>query len=491
MSTSHTLAEAYQALKATNDEITVDILGVVKNIHISSQCKALARQQSSLAKCRIWLVDDSCGNTVPSAQLVIYNKVEATKLEQENVKEGDLLRFNSVVLANNSDESNLCFRFSGNPEPGQGWACLGSLDVDEAPGTLVPRRIVGTNVARLLPGGMKTSKERIKDLVAWYSRRQHGHFDGERPAGRSKASPSKQLSPLTCRNRQLDELQASLGVLSNIKVGVTSMHSQAANMLTSNIKSRSSSKRKRQQAVSGLALALVTDESRSVMTLVDVSGRFVPQLKTAMGNQSKSRLVVTNVLTKSQNTLHGVKFASPFNETVLVTTNETAMFLVPFDPSRVLTQETQDLLSQHRNSTSEIFLISELLDLVIDGKSLKQSDQKIFSSKLAYLDAILKQTSQDSGHRQYKASAKVILDDGSIESVFLLITPSVLKCLCGGLDADELLGSDSLCNHSMTFLRSLIHEKVALKWTLRVSNQEQGNTIVVKAALHSLSGKAD
>jgi hypothetical protein len=95
----------------------------------------------------------------------------------------------------------------------------------------------------------------------------------------------------------------------------------------------------------------------------------------------------------------------------------------------------------------------------------------------------------DDGHGNnvwlYHSSAKVLVrKDDSPNNSFVKVTPSVLKCLCGGLDAHDLVENDSLCQHSLNFMQALIQDAVLLNWTIYVEKPE---STITKAVLQSLT----
>mmetsp|Transcript_8644 Transcript_8644/g.15112 ORF Transcript_8644/g.15112 Transcript_8644/m.15112 type:complete len:158 (-) Transcript_8644:61-534(-) len=138
-------------------------------------------------------------------------------------------------------------------------------------------------------------------------------------------------------------------------------------------------------------------------------------------------------------------------------------------------------------AAGEVTVISSLVDLIIDGDSVRQNESFIFSSTESYLNAILGKDGTDNGDFG-RRRLRIRLEERSlsIETVknnTLPANPTVLKCLCGGLEASELIQSQELCEHSMNFLLALIHEEIMLKWTVHEGRNE---TVLLKVVLHSL-----
>jgi hypothetical protein len=509
MSTPHTIAESYLILKQRKDailkpsaiEVVVDILGFVKNVSISQPSAALApsaqKAGAAVSKCTLWLVDESCTLTendnssstssdpcIQMAQFCLYGTGEVARVQQEQIQVGDLIRINGVSLKEGpfSSPSSPCFHFSAAcPEPGTRWVRLGSFH-SSTEFDLIPE-----SSTRHSTVGMLTCPERIKALTDWFVNTQ--------------AQGSLQLLPqstsamqLPCRKRCLQELQTSVGIRSNIQVRVTNIFSQPARMVTSTVRTRNKTnkKQKYQHPVPQLVVATVTDDSGIIMSLVDAEGRFQALLDEAMANRSTKGLVVTNVLTKSASKLGGVKLACATNETVLLATSESNAFLVsalPIEHSPMIdTDETQtqvfgstDFYQQH--GKKETFA-SEIMDLEVDGVSFRRNPKQIFSSVAAFQKRILLVgDGRASGGLSYRTTAKVHFHTKSGYRNPVEVAPSVLQCLCGGLDPSDLVSDKSLCQHSMDFVRALIHDKVQLKWTI---NWEHPVPIVTKVVLHKL-----
>jgi len=147
------LVEAFIVLKQERQnphKSSVDILGIVSNISFSEDAQ----------RCQIWLLDESfhdhsvspqslsTSSNNASAHIVLYGSSDVARVKEEEIRAGDILRLNRVVLKastniqKNRDESrgdvtfksntwegSLQFQFcSHDPEPGLSWYCLGCID---------------------------------------------------------------------------------------------------------------------------------------------------------------------------------------------------------------------------------------------------------------------------------------------------------------------------------------------------------------------------
>ncbi|KAG7342167.1 hypothetical protein IV203_007259 [Nitzschia inconspicua] len=505
--TPYTINEAYRILrqkcsKENQNDTTdvVDIMGFVTNLSISQPSAALAistrKCSVAVAKCQLWLVDDSCfvpngeedtvvcsdsdAVRIEMARLCFYGTSEVARIQQEHIQVGDLLRFNAVSLKEDlsSSISSPCFHLSALfPEPGPRWCYLGSLH----------QRLNGA--VRTTTDSMWTCPERVKELIDWFKKVQQS------------GPPNHNLFPtlqLPCRKRSLAELQASVGIKSNVQVRVTHIFSQPCTMVTSSSRRNNAKKRKYQHPVPQLAIATVTDDSGTVMTLVDTLGRFQRLLEEAMSNRMTTHLVVTNVLTQTSSSLRGAKLSCPTNEVVLTVTGESTAFLLPSpapsDNAKVDTDGTQTysfgrmVLSQGHDDTgkSRIELVSEVMDLIIDGLSLRGNSEHIFSSPATFKNWILLTDNHfacGGSSWRYKESAKVQLDKEFDKVNIFPITPAVLQCLCGGLDARDFISDDNLSQHSMNFVKSLLNDRVRLKFSLDL---RQAEPKVIKTVLDKL-----
>lgn len=251
-----------------------------------------------------------------------------------------------------------------------------------------------------------------------------------------------------------------------------------------------------QHSVPQFTIATVTDDSGTIMTLVDTLGRFQGILDEATAKRSTHSLVLTHVLTQRMSKLVGSKRACPTDEVTLTVTNESSAFLL----ASTEMAENEMVAANNESQTQALgrvdmplgdqyqtTLISEVMDLVTDGLSFCQNAKEVFISPAAFRERILVSNADSRRRWQYQESANVQLCSEKYSSCKYLISPSVLQCLCGGLDAEDMVDDDSLCRHAINFIQALLRDKVQLKWSIDYSPPNQTLIpIVVKVVLHGL-----
>lgn len=457
----------------------VDILGIVDNISTrrsSSTPSRLSRCQRS----QIWLVDDSLKGMkshqstddisrqlFTSASFTLYGASEVARVDQEQIKAGDIIRFNRVALKNTSQSMH--FRFSSqDPEPGISWFRLGCINGDRS---FVENRFDGDSESRT-PANMTTCKERIGKLVKWFVTYHQAPY----------LSAS---NTLPTRKRLLSEIESTVGTLSNIKVTVTKVHSEPGVMMNTNC---NSGKRKRRlENFPPIAFASVTDQSEAIMSFVDVSGRFLEKLRSAKNRKDETALVLTNVSTEYYKNLGGLTSSS--KDIVLVPTWNTCAHLLSEDKSEnqiftngasysdVDTLQTRETI--HDQTARETSIVSKIINIRVNGVSLNRS-RSTFSEPSKFLAMVLEDGTcfRDAiidldGDSCYRKMSRTDIPAG----------PDVLKILCGSLEADELKSDDVLCKFSMGFMQNLVYGQVVLRWTLEKKRQ---NVKIVKVVLHQI-----
>jgi len=495
----YNLVEAFEVLKQGRQNqhtSSVDILGIVSNVSCSEDAQ----------RCQIWLLDESFpGHSVSpqalstssnnaSAHIVLYGLSDVTRVKEEEIRSGDILRLNRVVLKastniqNNRDdvtgksntwEGSLQFQFClHDTEPGLSWYCLGCID---GHGKFIEKYYDGAMVETRIPENMMTSDESIKCLVNWYNNHPNHRPPRECPSKFESSTiqmeTNSHLNTLPCRKRKLEEIQSSVGLISNITVRVKKFYSQPATVVDT---SYIFGKKKKQKILPPVVFAVVTDDSGVIMTLIDTSGRYLYKLRSAKNDNNKMLLVLTNILTVYQNNFQVLKHSS--KEIVLVPTKTTSGVLMSEhdysnkDNINISSFNTGQQIREIMPIAEKTF-ISCVVDLCIGGISLKNScinsDQSIFSTTTNYLKIILDHD------RQYK-SARIYFEENGVGQA--IAGPAVLKSLCGSLDVAELLDDNTLCNYSMRFLRALIMEYVVLKWTIYIDDDNEMK--VSNAVLH-------
>mmetsp|Transcript_14303 Transcript_14303/g.33206 ORF Transcript_14303/g.33206 Transcript_14303/m.33206 type:complete len:499 (+) Transcript_14303:226-1722(+) len=497
MSTPHTLAEAFRILGQrqkfpTGNEWSngvIDILGVVSNISTYS-CSAFETTTS----CRlprsphsqIWLTDDSqVDNAITKRgaaeefpelftrpSFVLYGSSEVARIDQEQIKVGDLLRFNRVALKD--FDGSLQFRFCfHDPEPGVSWFRLGYID---SQGSFNENNVDDHCSASRIPESMRTSKKRIAELVEWYKNNFH------------RILPLSSEN-LPSRRRHLSEIEFTSGILSNVRVKVVKVRSEYVAVANRNAKL--GQKKKRSKMLSSVTFAIFTDESGTSMPFIDTSGRFLPKLRSAQNDNDTTFLIITNVYTEYQSNLRGLETST--NEIVLVPTVASSGVLVVVpdiknsnsvnaNPSGTSDIDAMPMHepSQHFSSREKT-VISRMMDVTVNGISLKKT-QSVFATASKYLQTIL--ASNDRFFRTAMVDLETKCCYGKVSSSTIEATPDVLKTLCGSLDVDELSSDETLRSYSMGFLRGLINEGVVLEW--RLVEDEDKNLTIVKAVLHRI-----
>ena len=475
MSTPYSLAEAFELLKRRQERsksdreltIAIDILGIVSNISNAVHLPG----QSRVRKCQIWLVDESLDDSASSdsrqkaiagSRFVLYESSEIARVVNENIKAGDILRFNRVTVKSFRGSSQ--FQFSSmDPEPGLSWFRLGSVYEPAIYSTLDSHESSESSI----PKSMLTSRVRVVELADWYKKTRT-----------SRLAPSAP-SALPTRKRRLDEIQSSVGLLSHVTVRVTCVRTHSAALQTNTIQRPNQGGSKRQRTP--IVFASFVDDSGAAMTFIDSSGRFLAQLNNAQTKSHTARLVMTNVSTDHRSNF--LEFTTSANEIVLVPTAASTAQVISEEMISNQSNARRNSVygfdeTQARESSNDtVFVVrSGVTDIHLNGLSLKHTSPSIFSSSSEFLKTIM-------GKDGNFAKAIICLSKNKekVGKVGLPATPGVLKTLCGSLDIAELSTDEKLCMHSISFLRALLQEPAILEWTLR---QESGSLQIVEAILH-------
>jgi hypothetical protein len=483
MSTPYTLVEAFELLrqrqqKPRNDQGSnnnaVDILGIVSNIStsrtpVTSKPYLSLSGRSRFRRCQIWLLDESLDTALKSSngafvgsRFVLYESSEIARTLKEKIKAGDILRFNRVALKSYGGSSQ--FQFSSqDPEPGITWFRLGSIDCH---GRLYGKEF-NIDVESTIPKSMITSKERVAELADWYNNKI------------KMIHPPSMPNALPTRKRQLDEIQSSVGILSNITVRVLCVRSEPT--IEENTSYSSGEIKRKNRTRPPVAFASFTDDSGVVMSFIDSSGRFLLELRSAQKKSHTTRLVMTNVSTEHQSNLQGL--ATSGKEIILVPTEMTTARLISEEnilnhPNTKSSCINDFDITQTQETThgTDITMHSSIKDISVNGLSLKTS-RSVFSSSSKFLRTI---TRNDESFNE--AIIHLEKNDDQVCNTGILATPDVLKILCGSLDVAELSNDEKLCMHSMRFLQDLLQGHIVLDWTL--NKNKQNDVKIVKATLH-------
>jgi hypothetical protein len=320
-----------------------------------------------------------------------------------------------------------------------------------------------------IPKNMITSRERVLELADWYNNK------------RKMVHPPSMPYALPTRKRQLDEIQSSVGILSNITVRVMSFRSES---ITEKNPSYSSGEMKRKHRTRPtVAFASFSDDSGVVMSFIDSSGRFLPELRSALNKSHATRLVMTNVSTEHQSNLQGL--ATSGKEIILVPTETTTVRLISGDKIPIYSNTKSSCVldfdvtqTQESTHVTETIVRSSITDISVNGLSLKTS-RSVFSSSSEFLRTI---TGKDASFNE----AIILLEknDEQTSKTGILASPDVVKSLCGSLDVVELSNNEMLCMHSMRFLQDLLQGHAVLDWALY--KNKHNDLEIVKATLHRL-----
>lgn len=351
----------------------VDVLAVVLSIVQSPQAL-----QSSISK--LWITDESISPQV-SVCVVLYGSNEASRITQEQIAIGSVIRFNNLALRKGTTQDSTTFELifcTNDPEPGLRWLCFGSLLEDD--------RCVNNNeqsVDQRIPESMLTYPKRILDLKTWFCDYKRKKF-------------LSALSPMSCKKRDLSETQASIGLLSNLAVSVLYYECQQTKIVESPSKKR---RRSYTMAQSPIGYATFTDSSGVNMSFVDLNNRFSETLRKA--KEKGLVVLLTNVSSTKQsdvNCIQGKNLA--FDEVILVPTSATVAVLLSnksesqkLDTQTALKHSNQTQISSSESERQEITLVSSILDISINGKHLHQN--KCLDSPSSFVKSITK-----NGHRK-------------------------------------------------------------------------------------------
>jgi hypothetical protein len=435
-----------------NNTAPVDILAIIVNHSILQSPPAAA--SSFVPKAELWISDQSVPSDI-TARITLSGSMEIARVAEEQIATGDVVRFNRVSLSKNSTKSSVRFLFLWNdPEPGIRWFRLGHIDSTAA--------WISEEDTRRTPESMVTPENRISELVQWFQkcRNENGQ------------SHSSSLAPLPVQRRSLNEIQSSTGLLSNVTVRVTHCDYQRLPQSSS-----TNNKRKRGgiASPSSIGYATLTDGSGVTIPLVDPGNRFESNLRTA--KDTGRLLMLTNLLSKSRNDVHGRTL--PLDEVVLVPTRSTVAVLLSNINSIGTNGETFSLPepSETISPRSEITLLSSILDMSINGASLR--DSRSLESTRSFLETILL---SDGEYRSATLHLECSLSIGQLGDT-IHADSRVVKTLCGGIEAGELMKDESLGCHVLHLVRALLNEPILLRWTI---NTRQNQAEVLKVVLPKL-----
>ena len=424
----------------------VDIMGVVINSSLLQSPPASSK--ASFPKAEIWISDWSMPSDT-SARVTLYGSTEVVRVAEEQIKFGDVLRFNRVSLGKNYTRKAIQFlRQWEDPEPGIGWFRLGHIDNQGA--------WINQEVSKRMPDTMITPTQQIKNLVQRFRKSQ-------------SANSHTALPPLPCTRRRLNEIQSGVGLLSNVAVRVSSYDNQITPKSTAGRNRKLNSL----ATQSSILFANISDDSGVAMTLVDPGSRFLAAIRTA--KETGQLLMLTRMVTKKQSSIYGK--ALPSDDVVLFPTTSTVALLTKDENWN----GKGEIASPSRGAETQapkLTLISSILDISIRGSSLK--DDKSLESTARFLKAALNKKGGYDAARIHLRSCNISTcrwEEG------ILAGPNIWKTLCGGINAGELRRNTTLCQHALSIVRALFSESILLRWTIETKHD---CAKVVKVALPKL-----
>ena len=434
----------------------VDILAVAVRHSILQSPSAAS--SSPFPKAEIWITDPSISPTL-NVRVTLSGSSAIARVIEDQVASGDILRFNRVSLRYSDDDSFQFVHSWKDPEPGFEWYRLGHVDRSG--------RFIDRDATRSVPEDMITSLHRMNDIINWCKQQKNGDL-------------SSGLSPLQCQRRSLNEIQFSVGLLSNVVVRITDYDCQrlAQSPAVGSRKRRRSSPAG--QTTTGFAT--LSDGSGTVMSFVDHGSRFASSLRTA--KETGKVLMLTNLTSKIGRDIP--ERALPSDEIVLVPTRATASLLLSNEDllnydDHTMTQsytETQIPISPQSHET----IISGIRDIMIDGASIK--DGKSLKSLPSFLATFV------SPEGNYEGAViqllEKVLGSGSSSGI-VYADAQVVKTLCGGIEASEIARNEpSLGQHVLELVRALLAEEISLRWTIKVQDKNERYAHVEKVVLPKL-----
>lgn len=408
---------------------SVDILAVVISI-INSPPVASA---TSTRKVEIWITDESLAPG-ESAFVTLWGSSAVSRIEQENVSLGDIIRFNRVSLIKKRAQLSKEYSFVHsleNPEHGVSWFRFSSND---------------RSMHQRVPENMAmTSPQRIEGLKSFYQQDGYGQI---------------LLSPLRCKRRSLGEIQASVGILSNITVVVKSHESQISSPRGMK---RGIKKRRRPPAVTQATIgyARVADASAPdvILTLVDLENKFSKILRLA--NSSGRLLMLTNVSSRKNSDVQVQN--SALDEVVLVPTNASVALLISNE-----SQSQSSVPQTLHNSTQtqipyqgKINVVSSIVDISISGLPLQETG--CMESPSSFLEKI---TTPDGKYRDALLHLESFGTAAAIPTYAIFASSKIMQTLCGGIEPEELIREEALSIGSFKLLQALLREQILLRWSI-------------------------
>jgi hypothetical protein len=436
----------------------IDLLGVVLR-KSDQQSPSVAAASSSIPRAEIWIVDETAASISSqrnkknsqnlSIRVTLSGSSEVARILDEQITEGDILRFNRVSLLQKYDDANNNFQFSHSwkdPEAGVQWFRLGHVD----------RQGIFVTSNHRIPNEMSTPSQRLEELARWYATYQANGND--RPG----------LNPLPCQRRSLSEIMNSTGLHSNIVVRITEYDCKPSTPASTRKRRRASPST--QSTMTGFAT--LSDRSGTMISLIDVGNRFGSSLRTA--KESGKAIMLTGVVSKAGSDIQEIQRSLPSDEVVLVPTKSTKAVVLSNED--MLTPDNNDYTQDYTptqipglSSRNESSLLGTLQDLRINGKSI------LTGRTLSFLkDFKTTMIGSNKGQRTFKSgqvSIQSTVEDTKIVTPFT-IDANVIRTLCGGVNESDILKTNAMGSYAMKVLKALLKGNTVLRWTV---NNELGD----------------
>jgi len=216
-----------------------------------------------------------------------------------------------------------------------------------------------------------------------------------------------------------------------------------------------------------MGFATVADSSKPkvTMTLVDIENRFIETLREAI--EKNKRLYVTNVLSRKQSEVVGE--GCVLNEVVLVPSKKS---VVDWEwKSDCLKNSIQSSLESETQVSPylkhpRIIVLAVVVDIEIAGKLLNES--RCLESPTSFFRGI---TIDNATYRQATLHLESVVFSDVPCPREVLASPSIIKTLCGGIEADEMARDGLIKTHVFDLVQALLREQVKLRWTICTRQQ--------------------
>jgi hypothetical protein len=416
-----------------------------------------------------------------------------------------------------------------DPEIGVEYYRLGRTGIERTTGAFQKEPEICSVVPFAIPECMHTDPACIDSLITWF--RTSSSFSELQ----QHYVPS--FSPLPCQYRSLAQLQACTGVVSHVIATVNDLHlhqQPASTVVVYHKKRKFGSKAPSAQVVLPPVFATLTNGTTTVMTfLVDSNHpkrqqHFHCTLQQAFHEKKPlrfSRIVSKSVVRRAA----GEVVIAPTAETTISIATEqeivdynTTKSQQPFVMSMTqhIGPETGPLLSltQHCNHTNDnnsrdrkeeesITLSAYLVDICLNGVSLRQEQQKkthdwnrLFQSnadRSAYCDTVLLILGFPDAFNDNTKAESTTASMTATATRKVRANGKILQLLCGGLELSEWqqeeTNVDTESNRQSPYgtlvcdlIRGLLDGKIPLQWTIQKQTQQHHQLITTNGNEHEI-----